>query len=174
MGNIILLIGPSGVGKSSALKALKLENVLTFKLDDLVAGYNGEPSVSKYFLRIGNETFFHKSIEAIEKLIESNPGENILVDVGAGSFDWEGSVETFLNYRVIALSGDTKILYDRIKKRALEKGTEEQRTLEEYASSEFKTHKRALYEKAAFQIDSTKLTIAEVATRITDILKSST
>jgi hypothetical protein len=109
--------------------------------------------------------FFKKSIESINRLKQENPDKNILIDVGAGSFDWEGCTDTFLHYQIISLTGDKDMLYKRISNRQNEK-----RNLEQYVDSEFKPHKTLLYEKAMFRIDTTKLDCKDVADQIIKII----
>jgi shikimate kinase len=173
MNNILLLVGPSGVGKSSSIREIPFcDALLIHKLDDMLKEYNEEPSISKYFDRIGNKAFFEKSIEAIERLSKESHAKQILIDVGAGSIDWEGCTDIYLNYRIVSLTGDKEILYNRIKTRALENGSTENRTLEQYVKSEFMPHKMTLYEKATFNIDTTKLSKGDIAKKIIEILKA--
>jgi shikimate kinase len=172
MNDILLLIGPSGVGKSSVIKEIPFyDTLLIYKLDDILKELNEEASISKYFHRIGNKAFFEKSIEAIERLRKESPAKQILIDIGAGSIDWEGCTDIFLNYRIVSLTGDKEILYDRIKTRALENGSVETRTLEQYTKSEFMPHKMALYDQATFNIDTSKLSKSDIAKIIIEILQ---
>jgi shikimate kinase len=173
MNNVALLIGPSGVGKSSVVKEIALYGtVAIYKLDDLVKEFSEEASISKYFERIGNKVFFEKSIQAIERVKKQFSGKQTLIDVGAGSIDWEGCTDIFTKYQIISLTGAKETLYHRIKTRALENGITENRTLEQYTESEFMPHKKALYEKAAFNIDTTQLSISEIAKKIVEILST--
>lgn len=166
MNRLFLIIGPSGVGKSSAIdKVDSCDGLIKYTLDAVIKDYNEEPSISLYFGKIGNEIFFRKSIEAIERLKIENIDKTILIDVGAGSFDWEGCVNDFLKYQIISLIGEKEVIYSRVRNRPLEK-----RSLNEYVSSEFKEHKAFLYDKASFRIDTTHLNSAEVAKRITNII----
>ena len=161
-----LIIGPSGVGKSSAIQLIdSREELSKFTLDSVIKAHNDEPSCSKYFDKIGNEMFFKKSIESIGRLTQENSGKNILIDVGAGSFDWEGCTDTFLKYQIISLTGDKEVLHKRILNRQGEK-----RNFEQYVGSEFKPHKTLLYEKAMFRIDTTKLDSKDVAEQIIQIV----
>jgi shikimate kinase len=145
MKNVSLLIGPSGVGKSSVIKEIAIyKTVEIYKLDDLVKEFSEETSISKYFSRIGNKAFFEKSIQTIEGLEKEFSGKQVLIDVGAGSIDWEGCTEIFIKHQLISLTGDKEILYDRVKTRALKNGSKESRTLEQYTESEFMPHKKAL------------------------------
>lgn len=161
-----LIIGPSGVGKSSALQLIESEgDIIKFTLDNIIKKHNDEPSCSKYFDKIGNEMFFKKSIESIDRLKQENPDKIILIDVGAGSFDWEGCADIFLKYQVISLIGDKDVLYKRILNRPNEK-----RNLKQYIESEFKPHKVMLYEKAMFRIDTTKLDSKRVSDEVKKII----
>jgi shikimate kinase len=169
MDKLTLIIGPGGVGKSSAIKMIpNCEKLLTYKLDDVLKGLNAESGISTYFGKIGNIEFFIKSIEGIERIREDNPFKQTLIDIGAGSFDWEECVDAYLKYQIISLTGDKEILYNRIKSRP-----SENRTFEEYVDSEFKPHKVKLYENAKLNINTSNLSENEVAQRITDFLKIS-
>ena len=169
MNKLFLIIGPSGVGKTSAINNLiPCENLLKFTLDSIIKDYDNEASISKYFSRIGNKLFFERSIEAIEKLKSHNHDNIILIDVGAGSFDWPGCIETYLKYPIISLTGDQEVLYNRILNRQNEK-----RTLHQYVTSEFMPHKSTLYDKAKFKIDTSNMNSEEVSQKISSIVCNS-
>lgn len=162
----LLILGPSGVGKSAAIEEIKANpELLVFILDDAIKEQNNENSISKYFDKIGNEEFCKKSVVAIEELIKRNINCKILIDVGAGSIDWEQSADHFLRYNVIALLCDKEVLYNRVKGRG-----KDERTFEQYIQSEFKPHKATIYENANHKIDTTQLAPDEVANEIIKIL----
>lgn len=158
---VYLLIGPSGIGKSSAISKVDQKDLLKFKLDDVIKDFNNQLSISDYFSRIGNEKFFKESINAIERLKQEHPDKNILIDVGAGTIDWDGCTDTLLNYKLISLTCDKEKLYSRVKNRSTEN-----RTFDQYISSEFKPHKELLYDKAKFVIDTTYSDSKDVADEI--------
>lgn len=163
-----LLIGPSGVGKSSAMNLIDTKNyLLKFNLDSIIKTHNNESSSSKYFDKIGNESFFNKSIDCINRLQQEYSDKTILIDVGAGSIDWEGCTSTFLRYKIISLTGDKEVLYQRISNRGSEK-----RNLEQYVHSEFKPHKTLLYDSAIFRIDTTNLDSKCVSDQIIKIINN--
>lgn len=166
MDRLFLIIGPSGVGKSSAIDKIDLcDGLAKYNLDAVIKEGNGQASIPKYFEQIGNEGFFRKSIDAIERLKKENSSAIVLIDVGAGSFDWEDCVEDFLKYQIISLTGDKKVLYSRISNR-----DSENRSFDEYVSSEFKKHKIDLYDNANFTIDTTHLDSTTIATKIKNII----
>lgn len=166
---VYLLIGPSGIGKSSAIDKVDHKDLLKFKLEDVVKNFNNQSSVSDYFSRIGNENFFKESINAIERIKQENPDKNILIDVGTDTIDWDGCTDRLLDYKLISLTCDKEKLYSRVKNRSTEN-----RTFDQYISSEFKPHKELLYDKAQFVIDTTHLDTKEVADEIERALNVTT
>ncbi len=170
MNKLFLIIGPSGVGKTSAINNLiPSDKLLKFTLDSIIKVDDKEPSISKYFSRIGNKAFFERSIEAIEKLKSQNHNNTILIDVGAGSFDWPGCVETYLKYAIISLTGDREILYNLILNRQNEK-----RSLDQYIASEFMPHKAELYDKAQFKIDTSNIDLEVVSLKVSNLVCNNT
>jgi shikimate kinase len=64
-----LLIGPTGIGKSTALKKLLKDNSIEiYDLDCLVKENVGAQSLSKYLKDFGDENFFNKSKDVIESI----------------------------------------------------------------------------------------------------------
>ena len=168
MKNLFLLIGPSGVGKSKTVSRLKLsDNFVVYKLDDLICKYNYENHISEYFGRIGNQAFFHKSKEAIERASLENFDKIIIIDVGAGSIDFEMCLDYYSQFNTILLIADKEIIYQRIKNRS----EKEARTFEEYVESEFKPHKAKLFNSANYKIDTSRLSIEEASIELKNILK---
>lgn len=168
MENLFLIIGPTGVGKSSAINCITPSPSLKiFVLDDEMKKEHKVDSISKYFSNVGNEEFFRQSIATIEQIKQHNEDVMVLIDVGAGSIDWPGCVETYLQYEVICLSGEPELLYQRLLNRP-----NEQRSFGEYSASEFKPHRRRLYEGARFRVDTSEMAIEEVAYQILEIVNN--
>lgn len=166
---IFLLVGPSGIGKSPCFEEIDDKKLLKFKLDNVIKDFDNESSITDYFSRVGNEFFFKQSIIAIEKLKLENPDKKILIVVGEQTIDWESSTNILIDYQLISLSCDKKKLYDRAKNR-----DSENRTFDEYISSEFKPHKELLYKKAKFKIDTTYMGNISIAYEIISAIEKAT
>lgn len=166
MKRLFLLIGPSGVGKSTASDLVQTPGILKFNLDKEIARLNNVSSASQLLPEVGNEKFFRISTKAIMKLMSNHEDKILLVDVGAGSIHWEGSDLSHLDCSTISLTGKPDVVYSRIKSR-----TGEQRSPEDYCESEFSVHRMKLYERADRQIDTTNLSPLQVAYEIERFIK---
>ncbi len=159
-----LLIGPSGVGKSTALKKLSADSTLAIHdLDNLVKENVGASSLSKYFTDFGNQNFFNKSKDAIEK---TDSQKNILIAVGAGSIDFLGGHQWYNDQNTIVLTGDPEIIYKRSDRQRFHP------TCDDYNASEFSSARQKLYNNSKFIIDVTRLTPEQVVDKISEIIKT--
>jgi shikimate kinase len=159
-----LLIGPSGVGKSTALKALSADkSVDIFDLDELVKRNVGAASLSKYFSEVGNQNFFNKSVDAIESL---QIKKTSLIAVGAGSIDYIDGHKWYQNQNTIVLTGNPDIIYNRSDRQRFHP------TLDGYKALEFSQPRQSLYSNSKYSIDVTNLNSDQVADKIRDIIKN--
>jgi shikimate kinase len=158
-----LIIGPSGIGKSTALNSLNLPMWETICLDKALANDNQERSASELLNEFGMEKFSNKSIEFIEKYTFS---KNCIFDVGAGSIAFLCNHSWFIKQNTIALFGDPEIIYPRSDRQKFHS------TLEFYKISEFNKNRMELYNNCKFKIDVTKLNKDQVREEIITILKS--
>ncbi len=112
MVKMFLLVGPSGVGKSTALNKLKDEKFHCFNLDDEIKKETGKDLTE--LLGEGN-LFLEKSKEiicAIEKRFVEK--DFLLIDVGAGSTNKKESYNYFLEKNLIYLIlNDADALFKR-------------------------------------------------------------
>lgn len=159
-----LLIGPSGVGKSTTLEMFATDSsVNVFDLDEMIKNDAGITSISKYFSDFGNQNFFNKSKEAIENLYSDKVA---LIAVGAGSIDYIGGHQWYTNQNTIVLTGDPEKIYYRSDRQRFHP------TLNGYILSEFSTVRQELYANARHHVDVTNLTPNQVLDEIRKILKS--
>ena len=157
-----LLIGPSGVGKSTSLKILATDNSIEiYDLDCLIKEKVGASSISKYLTDFGNENFFNKSKAAIENTFRE---KIVLIAVGAGSIDFVGGHKWYKEQNTIVLTGNPDIIYERSDRKQFHP------TLDGYKSSEFSAVRQRLYNNSKYNIDVTELTPEQVAEKIGTII----
>jgi shikimate kinase len=158
-----LIIGPSGIGKSTVIKNLNLDNWETVCLDSELSKAHPRSSVSALFREIGEENFSYKSIEFIEKYTTS---KNCIFDVGAGSIAFPGNHSWYIEQNVIVLLGDAEIIYPRSDRQ------KEHPTIVSYKNMEFNQNRMALYNKCKFKVDVTELNEGQVREELVKILTS--
>lgn len=160
-----LLIGPSGIGKSTTLEYLRFDSSIeTVDLDCLMSEKFRTDNIVNYHDKYGKFNFFIKSKELIEGI---NKNVNVLIAVGCGSFSYTGGHKWFLDQNTICLTGDPHILYFRSNR------FESYTTLKKYKSCEFSKNRQRLYNNSKHLIDVTNLKAVEVAKRIQVIIKTS-
>src|SRR5215213_2817355 len=105
---IILLVGPSGVGKSTTCGLLSSEHSIpTYETDSLIAKKRNIEHISRYKADIGDEPFFEETKLVIEEL---NPIDSyVIVDVGAGSLDF--GVDWYMQYHRICLMNNPENIW---------------------------------------------------------------
>jgi len=159
-----LLIGPSGIGKSTALKNVIQDTAIdVFDLDDLIKEDVDVTSISTYFGNVGSEIFFNQSKLSIEKIDRE---KDVLIAVGAGSIDFEGGHKWYQTQNTIALTGNADIIYDRSERKKFHP------TIDSYKHREFSPVRQSLYSRSKYIIDVTELTPKEVAHKILEIIKN--
>lgn len=155
---IVLIVGPSGVGKSSAIELVKrqFEHMIFHSLDDLAASFGAEEGlidaacVQKLRRHFGNDDrFLQYGLKAIGALATKNPDKRIVIDVGAGFQVARAASNLHCTYRVIAISSTPEEAYRRICA-----GRCEKRTMEQYVADEFNRNRKNVYESAHETIDT--------------------
>lgn len=171
---IILLVGPSGIGKTTSYRAVaeQLPQCVFDHLDGLASrralrlGLIERESVSLLRDHIGDdELFLGFGLEAVAEFELLNTGRHVVVDVGAGFLDAQCAVNLRQIHKVVALTATPEVAYRRFVRlrHARDQG--------EYCRTEFSEHRGRVYSSADLMIDSTLLTKEETASRLAMGLK---
>lgn len=172
---IVLIVGPSGVGKSSAIELVKhqFEHMIFHSLDDLAASFGAEERlidtacVQRLRRHFGNDDrFLEYGLKAIGVLATKHPNKRIVIDVGAGFQVAKAASDLHRTYRVIAISSLPQEAYRRICTRSGEK-----RTLQQYSADEFNERRKKVYESAHETIDTSHKTKEAVADELAELLR---
>lgn len=165
MNTTILLIGPSGVGKSTASEILESQyGIKVYDLDKVLKEKIGGASLSSHLGQIGDSKFFDFSKDAIESL-SSQAKSDILIVIGAGSINYPLSHKWYSNQNLIALKGSPEVIYDRGERQV------HHPQLESFVRTEYNTDRLKLYESAKETIDVTHLSPQEVADELLNKIK---
>jgi thymidylate kinase len=171
---IILIVGPSGVGKTSAFRLIQSWfPACTYRhLDGLASdwavelGWLDEASVSKLRGKINDDQLFLAfGLEAVGTLAGREPERHLVIDVGAGFQDARSAEYLPRVHDVIAITADPYIAYQRIRKRRGER-----RSFEQYAAQEFSARRIKVYAGAHRTIDSSTLALEETADRLAKVV----
>jgi shikimate kinase len=158
-----LLIGPSGIGKSTAanIVSAKEEQVSVYDLDEEIEVRIGGKRASDYLPEVGDRGFFDLSRRTIEEISAKEPNNTLIIVVGAGSINYEHAHEWYLKQNLISLTGDPQVIYERGGKEKVP-----DRTVDEYINTEFNDLRQNLYRNSKHIIDVTKYTPEQVADSI--------
>ncbi len=161
--NKFLIIGPSGVGKSTALKILSKEKELVTGDLDAMIEENTKMNTGSYFAEVGVQGFFEKSKELI---IGLDIEKDTIIAVGAGSIEYPQSHTWYLKQNTIALTGDFESIYKRSNRQMYHP------TFNQYYTTEFHPLRQNLYKNSKYVIDVTNLNPNEVARTILEVIKN--
>lgn len=160
--NVFLLIGPSGAGKSSSSKLITTCDV--FDLDIEIKRIMSVDSLSSFFSQKGNKEFFEISKSVITKISNYAGNRVKLIVVGAGSIDYVSAHNWYLEQNLISLIGEPNVIYNRGDRKKYHL------TIEGYINSEFSEERLRLYNSAKYKIDVSKLSVQEVADKISALI----
>ncbi len=169
---IILLLGPSGVGKTSSYKliAADLPECECCHLDGLASrwgiaqGWLEKESVGLLRSHISDDQLFLAfGLEAIGAFAVQNERRHCVIDVGAGFQDARSAEHLHKIHQTIALTGDPLAIYQR---KVQNRG--EDRSFDAYSTTEYSQHRNAVYNSCSQIIDTTNQEKQETA----DALKS--
>jgi shikimate kinase len=150
----LLVIGPSGVGKSSALglAAQSLDECRFVFLDDLARDVgrergliHGTEGVNELRQTLQDDDMFLRlgscAIERLEPLL--------VVDVGAGFLDAPSVAKWLREQSSVALLAPCEVVHRRIVRSRTDR-----RSLAEYATQEHSERRRALYALATYTVNA--------------------
>lgn len=160
LASCILLLGPSGIGKTTVIKHLqkKLKSVQAISLDNIAhrhAKTLGVISATDNLnalidaLEQDRERLFTFGIEALEAYCNQMDDQPVLVDVGTGFLDAPSSLAWVHQHQSISLITDQACAYERFRKqRKLDI------TYEQYIATQYRPSRISIYNKAAVVIRS--------------------
>jgi shikimate kinase len=165
---VILVIGPSGVGKSDYGQhaASAVPGCRFFDLDTLVGERSGMPA-SQLLPQINNDAFLHCCQQEVEALMQSCTEGIAVVAVGAGALQSDEADAWLAGYSgpTIAVVADAEEVYRRGGKRNSD------RTIEDFQKVEYSEHRQRLYDTAKYQCCVTGLSLKEARNRFTDMIR---
>ncbi|TWF40321.1 shikimate kinase [Chitinophaga polysaccharea] len=162
---ISLLVGPSGVGKTTACGIVAKESsIKVIDLDEFLRQKIGVKSLSAHLAEVGDEQFFTLSKEGIEE-IEKDASSDLIIVVGAGSINLPVSHSWYQSKNLLALVGDPQVIYERGNRQ------KHHPSISGFIKTEFNEARRCLYKNAGSMIDVTFKTPEAVADEIIRIIK---
>lgn len=171
---IVLVVGPSGVGKTTCCKAAKsrFPSVIFRSLDGLVAAWGVEngliaaPRIAMLSRRFANpELFLDIGLLAIGQLAGKYPGRHLVVDVGAGFQVATTAQHLHRLFRLIAITADPEVAYKRIKAER-----DDERTREQYLQYEYQPSRVAVYNSAQHAVDTSAQSVEQACEQFAGLL----
>ncbi|ADN74653.1 hypothetical protein Fbal_0439 [Ferrimonas balearica DSM 9799] len=171
MNQTILLLGPSGIGKTTVVKALtqRTPSVASVTLDNITHRYaraqgligpKEDLNALIAALEHDRERFLSFGQEALAIHTESLVDKSVIVDVGTGFLDAPSSKTWIRGYCSICLSADSAAAFDRFRKaRQLDI------TYEQYMTTQFSKCRSSTYQLADTVIKTDALSPDETAHR---------
>lgn len=172
--NIIFVIGPSGIGKSSVIKGITTKKIVhLYELDKVVCNAAKEhgliDSGSAYHVltKLGNNSFFILGMNNLFEIIGRNKDDYYIIDVGAAFqninlFKYYASI-----YNVICIDAKPKISHQRY----ISNRPKDPRDLFTHCSIEYSPTRIEIYNSAKHIIDTSSMTLDETKIAFDLILK---
>lgn len=174
MPQIVLVIGPSGIGKSSICCAVKdrLPECAFDHLDDLAARHAKElriitrANVHDLRSRLNDdERFLRIGLEAIRSLAAKLASKCLIVDVGAGFQVAPSARHLHKLYPLVAITASPEAAHRRFVQYRVP------RERDEFDRTEFSEHRSKVYDSAHHRIDATNLTLSQTAEKFSEVLR---
>ena len=156
----ILLLGPSGIGKTTVMKyAAKMVRQVHFVvLDNIVhkkARESGLIDKKENLNALINaldkdrDRLFEYGMQALEEFMSAHQGKPVVVDVGTGFLDGSHSLEWVVSKPSLAITAEAAVAYDRFRKaRKLDI------SYEQYSTTQYSKKRLACYNSAALVLKS--------------------
>lgn len=165
---VVLVIGPSGVGKSTCavFAAGKLPGCQSFDLDKLVGQRAGVPACH-LLGKVGADGFLQCCLREVGALLESGTDVVSLVDVGAGALESHRAGAWLSQHqgRTIAVVAPPDEVYRRGGWR------NQNRSLDQFIGTEYSEYRKSLYKAATYQCDVKGLPVEDARDRFTDMIR---
>jgi shikimate kinase len=166
---IVLVIGPSGVGKSDYARYAQhvLDDCECLDLDALVSEASGMRA-SELLPAIGNDRFLDVCRQQVDALANCAGGHLVLVPVGAGVLQSDGALTWLESHSgpVVTVIADPTEVYKRGGKR------NENRSLDQYIATEYSPQRQAIYRSASHRCDVSGLSLDDARRAFSDVLSA--
>lgn len=155
---IVLIVGPSGVGKTKTCKeaGLNFPNVVLQDLDGMAAQWAVDNNMIDHTsitlldrILSDPERLLSIGIKAIEILARENPNKHLVIDVGAGFQVATSAAQLHSEFIVVALTATPEAAYRRIVE-----ARNDDRTFDQYRNQEYADKRIAVYKSAHHTIDT--------------------
>ena len=166
----LVLIGYRGTGKSSVAEILaKRFAAKKVSTDELIVQKAGM-SIPEIVEKHGWEHFREVESEVIREVCKE---DDLIIDAGGGVVLREENIKNLkMNSKVILLTADVDVIAERIKDDKNRPSLTGDKSFVEEIGAVL-AERKSLYEKAAdFSVDTSKLSVVQVARRIVKYLKS--
>lgn len=168
---IILVIGPSGVGKSDygAHVSRAIPGCRFVDLDCALSERWGTPA-SQMLPEIGDDAFLDRCQQEVCRLMASSAEANTIIAVAAGALQSRRASDWILRHKgpTVAIVSEPGEVYSRGAAR------NQRRSLEEFAQTEYSVYRKALYNAARFQLCVSGLLVEEARERFVALVRNLT
>lgn len=176
MNRAILLVGPSGAGKTSASLSIESQSdrYSALSLDSLAAEYWSR----KGLISLGDFQLLAQSLwpamrllaaglEALRDYAAGHNGKSLIVELAPTFQDVPSASDLWRTFEVVAITAAPEVAYRRYSGR-----TDDRLSAEEYIRREFNVDRMRVYSSAQHQIDSTAKTMGQTAEELAAVLRT--